>query len=57
MSKLWSIEDVSEYLGIPVKTLYCWRTKRYGPPARQVGRHLRYKPEDVFAWLDSITAA
>ena len=57
MSKLWSIEDVSEYLGIPVKTLYCWRTKRYGPPARQIGRHLRYKPEDVVVWLDSITAA
>jgi DNA-binding transcriptional MerR regulator len=55
MSKLWSIEDVSEYLGVPVKTLYGWRTKRYGPPGKRVGRYIRYRPEDVAAWLDSIT--
>ncbi|MCW2565989.1 MAG: excisionase/Xis, DNA-binding protein, partial [Mycobacterium sp.] len=48
---------VSVYLVIPFRTLYCWRTTRYGPPAWQVGRHLRYKPEYVVAWLDSFTAA
>jgi DNA-binding transcriptional MerR regulator len=56
MSKLWSIEDVSEFLGVPVKTLYGWRSKRYGPPGKRVGRYVRYRPEDVVAWLDSITA-
>jgi Helix-turn-helix domain len=41
--KLWEIEDVSVYLGIPVGTLYQWRHRRKGPPAAKVGRHLRYK--------------
>ncbi|WP_329474996.1 helix-turn-helix domain-containing protein [Kribbella sp. NBC_01484] len=30
---LWTIEDVSTYLGVPVKTLYGWRLKKVGPAA------------------------
>ncbi|WP_199439423.1 helix-turn-helix transcriptional regulator [Umezawaea beigongshangensis] len=54
MSKLWSIEDLADYLGVPVPTIYGWRTKKYGPPARRVGKHLRWVPEDVKNWLDSL---
>ncbi len=54
--KLWTVQDVSEYLGVPVATLYQWRTTGYGPPARKIGKYLRYKPEDVETWLDSITS-
>lgn len=46
-----SIEEVSEYLGVPVTTLYSWRSQRKGPPAARVGRHLRYRWDDVDAWL------
>jgi excisionase family DNA binding protein len=53
--KLWTIQDVSEYLGVPVATLYQWRTHGYGPAARRIGKHLRYKPDDVVAWFDAIT--
>jgi excisionase family DNA binding protein len=55
MTRLWSVQDVADYLGVPVKTLYQWRTAGYGPPARRVGRHLRYKQEDVETWFDAIT--
>lgn len=55
MARLWTIKDVSEYLGVPVKTLYGWRTRQYGPVARRVGKHIRYRPEDVEAWLDAVT--
>ncbi|MEU7903002.1 helix-turn-helix domain-containing protein [Actinoplanes sp. NPDC049118] len=48
---LWSISRTSQYLGIPVGTLYQWRHRRIGPPARKVGRHLRYDPADVYAWF------
>lgn len=48
---LWTVEDVSRYLGVPVETLYRWRKVRYGPRAARVGRHLRYDPEDVRVWL------
>ncbi|MBG0568088.1 helix-turn-helix transcriptional regulator [Actinoplanes aureus] len=48
---LWSIERTSQYLGVPVGTLYQWRHRRTGPRARKVGRHLRYDPADVRAWF------
>ncbi len=53
--KLWTTEDVAEYLGVPVATLYQWRTRGYGPIGRRVGKHLRFKPEDVVTWFDDIT--
>lgn len=53
MSKLWTINDLSEFLDIPVQTLYQWRTKHYGPPGRKVGKHVRYDPEVVKAWFDN----
>ncbi|MGO1057058.1 helix-turn-helix domain-containing protein [Crossiella sp. CA198] len=51
MGKLWSVEDLSEFLGIPVNTLYQWRTKKYGPPGRRVGKHVKYDPDEVRAWF------
>ncbi|BBH71140.1 hypothetical protein ACTI_78250 [Actinoplanes sp. OR16] len=48
---LWSIERTSQYLGVPVGTLYQWRHRQTGPRARKVGRYLRYDPADVRAWF------
>lgn len=48
---LWDIDQVAAYLMVPVRTLYRWRSCGYGPPARRVGRHLRYRPSDVMAWF------
>ncbi|WP_328654522.1 helix-turn-helix domain-containing protein [Micromonospora sp. NBC_00330] len=48
---LWTVDDVSAYLGVPVQTLYTWRKRRIGPPAGRVGRHLRYDPDAVRAWF------
>src|SRR6266545_4998992 len=41
VDRLWSVDDVSAFLGVPVETLYQWRKRRYGPPAARVGRYLR----------------
>lgn len=51
MEKLLSAEEVSDYLGVPVNTLYQWRHKGTGPTAFRVGRFLRYDPTDVRRWL------
>jgi predicted DNA-binding transcriptional regulator AlpA len=48
---LWTVEDVSAYLGVPVKTLYRWRYVGTGPKAARLGRGLRYDPEDVRTWF------
>lgn len=54
IAPLWTVQDVSEYLRVPVQTLYSWRTQGSGPPARRVGKYLRYRPADVERWLDSL---
>ncbi|TQL50579.1 excisionase family DNA binding protein [Ornithinicoccus hortensis] len=48
--KLWWIDDVALYLGVPRQTIYSWRQKNYGPPAIKVGKHLRWHPSTVIAW-------
>lgn len=45
-------EQVSEYLGVPVHTLYQWRHRGVGPRASKVGKHLRYRWSDIETYLD-----
>jgi excisionase family DNA binding protein len=54
---LASPEDVAEYLGVPVKTVYRWRYHHTGPKGIRVGRHVRYRWADVEKWLDEQQAA
>jgi Helix-turn-helix domain len=51
--RLWTVHDVSAFLGVPVGTLYQWRYLRIGPPAYRVGRHIRYDPAAVRTWLSA----
>jgi excisionase family DNA binding protein len=53
MGKLWGPKEVAEYLGVPVQTLYQWRAgkRKYGPPGRRIGKHIRYRPADVEQWV------
>lgn len=48
---LWSIQEVAEYLNVPVETLRVWRKKNSGPKAGRMGKHLRYDPEHVREWF------
>jgi excisionase family DNA binding protein len=54
ITPLWTTQDVANYLQVPVQTLYSWRVQGYGPRARRIGKHLRYRPEDVTTWLDQL---
>ena len=49
--RLWTVREVSEFLGIPVATLHQWRYLGTGPAAFRVGKHLRYDPDTVRTWL------
>ncbi len=53
MPNLWGPKELSDYLGVPVQTIYQWRTRGYGPPGHRVGKHLRFKPADVDEWFQS----
>jgi excisionase family DNA binding protein len=49
--RLWSVEETARFLGLPVATLYQLNHKKTGPRSYKVGRHRRYDPADVMAWL------
>jgi len=49
---LLTVQEVSALTQVPVGTFYGYRTKGGGPRALKVGRHLRYRREDVERWLD-----
>jgi excisionase family DNA binding protein len=51
LERLLTIQQLSDYLGVPVKTLYSWRAQRVGPRAVTVGRALRYPESAIVAWL------
>lgn len=48
-----SIADLADREGVPVKTVYDWNTKGTGPRFMRIGRHVRYKLDDVIAWEES----
>ena len=53
---LWKGQEVADYLGVPLATLYAWRSRGTAPRAIRVGKHLRFRPEDVEAWLEQHAA-
>ena len=53
MDGLLTIDDVAAFLRVEKGTLYQWRSRRKGPRAFKVGRHLRYDMADVRAWLEA----
>lgn len=53
-SRYLTPDDLVEMFELPsVETVYQWRRKRTGPRGFRVGRHLRFDPDDVRAWVDS----
>ena len=49
--RLLSPDELSEYLGIPVQTIYQWRHRGLGPRGHRIGRHVRFRWADVQEWL------
>ncbi|MFD5113712.1 helix-turn-helix transcriptional regulator [Streptomyces sp. NPDC058391] len=51
-------DDIAALFDVPKETVYQWRKKRTGPPGFRTGRHVRYHPEAVRAWVnDRMTEA
>lgn len=52
---LLTVDDLATMLAVAPKTIYQWRSRRpepYGSPAIKVGKYLRWRREDVDAWID-----
>lgn len=53
LEPLWDITELADYLGIPVATIYDWRTHGKGPTAYRFGKHLKFALSDVRDWVAS----
>lgn len=53
LERLLSVEELSDYLGVPVRTLYDWRLDGRRPKALHAGRVLRYPERRVRAWIEA----
>ena len=49
---LLSPADLAAYLAVPLATVYRWRSRSEGPLGYRVGRHVRYRLDDVERWLE-----
>jgi excisionase family DNA binding protein len=54
MKTLWTEVEVAERLHISLASLRRWRLERRGPPFIKVGSLVRYKPDDLEAWMASL---
>jgi len=52
LSVLLSSRAVADYLGIPTGTLANWRYQGRGPAFVRIGRHVRYRAEDIARWIE-----
>jgi hypothetical protein len=50
--RLLSRAEVAVWLGVPAKSLATWAHIGRGPRYALVGKHARYDPADVRAWLE-----
>lgn len=45
--------DVAHIASLSVATVRRWRILRQGPKYLKIGAAVRYRPEDISAWLES----
>ena len=50
---LYTEQDIAKKLGVTQRSLQRWRAAGSGPPYIKMVRHVRYKLDDVWEWLDS----
>jgi excisionase family DNA binding protein len=54
-NRLLSSRDVAAILAVPERTVRD-KWKEWGLPAYRIGKHLRWKERDVYAWIDRQSA-
>lgn len=55
MERLYTPAQVSEMLGVSVKTLEKWRWERRNLPYVKLGTVVRYKESDLTSWIGART--
>lgn len=50
-NQLLTVEELAEFLDLPVRTLHAWRYRGEGPEGFRVGKHVRYRWSDADPWI------
>ena len=50
MKNWYTFEEISEELGIPLKSIYMYHRRGDGPNAHQFGKHLRVHHTELIKW-------
>lgn len=50
---MWDTVTTSAVIGVPPATLDQWAYLGKGPPYYKLGRHRRYRPREVDAWISA----
>ncbi|MFI1103051.1 MULTISPECIES: helix-turn-helix transcriptional regulator [Streptomyces] len=50
--RLATAQELADYCGVPLATVYQWSHRGGGPRMIKVGRHLRARWSDIEKWLD-----
>jgi excisionase family DNA binding protein len=45
-------DEVATLLDVPLRTIYRWRSRHDGPRGYRIGRHVRYRVDDIERWLE-----
>jgi hypothetical protein len=53
LETLLNEHDVARVIGLSVASVRRWRLLRQGPNYLKIGAAVRYKPENISAWLDT----
>jgi excisionase family DNA binding protein len=53
LEPLLDVIELAAYLGVPVSTVYDWRTNGKGPRAFRFGKRLKFAISDVRSWIGS----
>jgi excisionase family DNA binding protein len=54
MSNLMTEQEVAKRLNVSLASVRRWRLEKRGPAFVKVGALVRYRPEDLDAWLDDL---
>ncbi|MDR0594137.1 MAG: helix-turn-helix domain-containing protein [Bifidobacteriaceae bacterium] len=53
LDHLIGISDLADVIGVPVATIYDWRSRGLGPVGHRFGKHVKFAAADVEAWIAS----
>lgn len=53
VERLLTPDEVSAVLRVPVGTLHQWRSRGIGPSGIRIGRHLRYREDELAQWIEA----